>query len=864
MARSVVSRYQVLEKLGEGGYGAVYKARDTRVERLVALKFISTHLLDSEQAVERFRREARAVSALSHPHIVVLHDVDTDPETGRMFLVLEYLSGGTLRQLIQRSVEQRSPVDPFELLRCGVAIASGLRHAHRHGILHRDVKSSNVMFSEDRIVKITDFGMAKADDGRDITAPGAPAGTVAYMSPEQARGLDLDCRTDIYSFGVVLYELAAGRLPFTASSGFDLLNRIVTEPTPPLKAVRPDLPEEMDRIIQRATAKQLSERYQDVEQMETDLLALQHRLVSMSEQPTAVLVSAAPPPPKPRRRAVLLMFLAVAAAVLGVVWYGRTPAPPKPARLMAVVPFHCLGAEDAHRAFCEGLANTISNKFTQTEPFQNRVLVVPYSEVRGESITSAAEARKIFKVQLAVTGSVEFIGDAVRIIVNLVDAENTVQTASRTLDSSAAKLVKLQDEASELAAGMLDLKLPPAERGRLDAGRTRDAAAFDAFVRGIGHLGSGEVEDVDPAITLLEEAVRRDPAYAQAHAHLGEAYLAKYQATEDGAWLGRARESCERALRVDRRMAQAHIALANVWLARTEPESAVRELRAALASEPKNADALRALGNAYAAMSRRDPARKAQAIETLTAAIALRPELWTTYRDLGLAYYRMGDFRNAERQFLLMLEFTRSADAYRRVGALYHLMDRPEDAISYLRKSLSIKPTAKAYANLGTVCYYLQRYEEVIPNFENALRLSREERTRNHVIWGNLGMSYMGVPGMRDKGLEALREAIRIAEARLRAAPKHAETHASLAYYLAGVGDKSAALRHAREAGDLAPEEASVQFRRGLVYERLGQRQDALKAIGRAIELGHPMKEVLHAGDLAELRRDPAFQQVSK
>jgi eukaryotic-like serine/threonine-protein kinase len=260
-------------------------------------------------------------------------------------------------------------------------------------------------------------------------------------------------------------------------------------------------------------------------------------------------------------------------------------------------------------------------------------------------------------------------------------------------------------------------------------------------------------------------------------------------------------------------------------------------------------------------LGKREPRWNKQAVETFQEAIALRPELWTTYRDLGIAYYRMGDNQKAEQQFKLMLEFTQSADAYRRLGALYHLMDRPDDAIAQLQKSLAIKPTPEAYANLGTVCYYLQRYAEVIPNFENAIRLSEETRTRNHVIWGNLAMAYAQTPGMEGKARHAYREAIRIAKAKLRTSPGDAATHASLAYYLAMAGDRKDARRHAEEAMQLAPDMASVLFRISLVYERLNAREQAVKTLARAIERGHPMKEILNAGDLAGLRRDPRIQE---
>jgi tetratricopeptide (TPR) repeat protein len=211
-----------------------------------------------------------------------------------------------------------------------------------------------------------------------------------------------------------------------------------------------------------------------------------------------------------------------------------------------------------------------------------------------------------------------------------------------------------------------------------------------------------------------------------------------------------------------------------------------------------------------------------------------------------------------------MLQFTESADAYRYVGALYYLMDRFDDAIAFYRKSISFRPTPEAYSNLGTAYYYQGRYAEVIPNFENALRLSEDLRSTSYMIWGNLAIAYMGTPGMEAKGLEAFSQAIRIARAKLQASPKDADTHASLAYYLVRTGDGEGALRHFRLAMEFAPESARILFRGALIFERLKRRDEALQYLGLAIQDKHLMTEALNAGDLAELRKDPRFQQLLK
>jgi eukaryotic-like serine/threonine-protein kinase len=887
---TVCSRYEVIEKVGEGAYGEVFKARDIRVDRFVALKFLYRHQLGSDSALWRFQQEARAVSALNHPNIVVLHDFDTDPETGRPFLVLEYLAGGTLRQFID---QQPSP-HPLELLRCATSVAAGLSHAHRHHIVHRDVKPSNVLFTEERIAKIGDFGIAKSsagDSARAATESGGLLGTIAYMSPEQAHGLAVEHSSDIFSFGVLLYETATGRHPFPGATAYDVLRRIVSDRTPLLKEARTDLPEDLDRIIQRATAKAPAERYRDMEELETDLLSMQLRLQSLSEQPTVLArprvaplpaAAAAPERQEPvaiaeKRPAwhygmgllILAVFTGLGLLAIGTHRGGMKPAASAP-HLLAVVPFQCLGGPgETRKGFCEGLANTLATRFTEVESVGDSIRVVPYSEVRNQGVTSASDARRIFKADLALTGSVEFSGDdSIRVMVNLVDAAKPVQMSSRKVDAQVRSLLRLQDEVAEAAGSMLALSSQ-----HPSPGQTRSDAAFDLYLRGIGRLPRAEtaedlsnvdLEEVRRATALLEQAVAVDASYALAHAGLADARWLDYRFTADVAAIDRAQQSGEQALSLVPDLVPARLAMARIWLTRTDPEKAIDTLGRALRAEPKNAEALRLLGNAYADLGRHDPARKQQAIDTFNQAIALRPELWTTYRDLGMAYLRLGDQEKAEQQYVRMLELTRSAEAYWRMGGLFHLLGRDEQALEYLRLSLDIKPTPEAYSNLGTVCYYLKRYDEMIPYFDNALRLSEYMRTRNYLFLGNLGMICLDRKGLEAKGRHALEQAVKIVESRLRASPNNGPMHAGLSYFLVRLGDRREALSHAEEALRLAPDDGQVWFRCALVYERLKQREKALKALRASIEHGHPWNELLNAGDLEALRKDPRFRALPR
>jgi serine/threonine protein kinase len=267
----VISHYRVIEKIGKGGMSVVYKARDLKLDRPVALKFLPPHLAECEDAVARFLREARAISALNHPHIATIYELGQTPDG--LFLVLEYLPGGTVRSLVQDLAAAGERLSPRQLFEFAIGIAEGLAHAHRQGIIHRDVKTDNVMLTAEGSAKLTDFGLAKLQDGCRLTRSGSIIGTASYMSPEQARGEELDERSDIFSFGVVLYEMATGQLPFRGPHEVAVLSEVLYSTAPCVSRLRGDLPSAFGGIVRKAIEKKPERRYQSTSELLADLRA---------------------------------------------------------------------------------------------------------------------------------------------------------------------------------------------------------------------------------------------------------------------------------------------------------------------------------------------------------------------------------------------------------------------------------------------------------------------------------------------------------------------------------------------------------------------------------------------------------------
>jgi serine/threonine protein kinase/Tfp pilus assembly protein PilF len=866
MVGRTISHYEITEKLGEGGMGVVYKARDSHLERFVALKVLPPDRVSDPERKRRFVREAKAASALNHPNIVTIYDIDS--ADGIHFIAMEYIAGHTLDALIP---SQGMPIR--EAADCAAQMADALAKAHSAGITHRDLKPANIMVTENRLVKILDFGLAKLVEPRgaiadevtrsmkSLTGEGRIIGTLPYMSPEQAQGKELDHRTDIFSLGVVFYQMATGERPFRAPNWVAMLQQILNSPTPSPKALRPHLPEAVERIVFRATAKNREERYQSMAEMSSDL----H---SLKEGPESAAVATVRPPRSRlnrlvRRRTASLAALAALAVVLGSMvfrqrlgdWIAAWMLPDQ--RQIAVLPFVNVGQDPANRPLCDGLMETLSTKLSQLQNFQKSLSVVPASEVRREKLSSAADARRVFGVNLAMTGSVQLLQNAVRVTINLVDTKTRRLLRSDVTDAPTKDSMVLQDEVFAHAAAMLALELTDNARTVLSAGETRVPAAYYAYIQALGYLSRFDVvENVAKAIPLLQQAVQEDPQYALAHAGLGEAFWRMFQSTKEKKWAESAEASCLRAVQLDTRLPNAHVTLGMVYRDTGRHEKALDELQTALRIDPMSADGYRQLARTYEVLGRTKDAE-----QTFQKAIALRRDLWTGYLDLGDFFYRHSRYDQAAAQFQKVIGLVPDHyRAYYRLGGIYYLQGKFDEATAMFEKSISIRPTPEALSNLSTLYFMKQRYSEAVPVLEKAVKMG----TASSIVWGNLGEAYRQVPRLAAKAPAAYSMAIKLAKREIAVNPKDGRVRASLAGYLAKLGQNQEAIEQIEQARRLEPNNQNVLFRSAVVYETIGQREEALRALGAAISNGYSMVEIEGAQDLAELRNDPRYRDLVK
>jgi len=858
MIGSTIAHYEVLEALGKGGMGLVYRARDQRLGRMVAIKALSAeHSLDPTRRA-RFTLEAKAASALNHPNIVTVYEIET--VDGVDYIAMELVQGETLGRRIGPA-----GLSLTDALSYATQIVSGLAAAHAAGIVHRDIKPANIMVTDTGLVKILDFGLAQmrpqqVDAAESTltmaeahTRPGAVIGTLAYMSPEQIQGQKVDQRSDIFSFGVVLYQMLAVQHPFTKSnSDVGLMYEIVHGAAPSLAEKRPDVPAGLGRILSLALEKDPDQRYQTSEKLLEDLKQFTRQWETG--------VPAAPSPPPARRAGAKLRWTVAALGVLALLgvlawkaapaWFHNVPAEKK----IAVLPFLNVGGASENQALCDGIMEALTSELTQLEQFHGSLWVVPSTEVRREQLTNAAGARRALGANLVISGSMQRDSNHVHLTANLVDAGTLRQLSSRTIEKPLAEFADMQETVVREIAKMLEIELGNKDRQVLTAGATKTAGAYDLYLQAQGYLQRRGAGDLDRAIGLFERAVAQDSSYVLAYAGLGEAYWKKYRATGDSQLVELAEKNCNRALALNDHLAPVYVALGIVQEGTGHREDAARTFQRALELDPINASAQSELGNSYVAMGKLEEAER-----IYQKAAELRPNDFTSMSDLGLFYYGRGRYQDAVRMFQRVTALVPDNNSgYTNLGAVYWMDGQYANAAISYERSLALRPTAAAYSSLGTVYFFQDRCSEAVPLMEKASELL----PKNDQVWGNLGDVYGCAPNGKGKAVEAYQRAVQLAEGRLAVNPKDAEALSRVALYQARLEQRSDAVVKIKRAVQLAPSSRSVIWHAALTYELSNQREQALESIRAALQAGQPVQEVSHEPTLAKLRADPRYARL--
>ncbi len=853
MIGTTVSHYTIVERLGGGGMGVVFKAEDTRLKRFVALKFLPPELTRDETAKERFLLEAQAASALDHPHVCAIHEIDETPD-GQVFICMAFVDGESLRSRLARG-----PLAIDEAVVIAMQIADGLTQAHQHGIVHRDIKPANVMLTRDGTVKLVDFGLATLAGQARITRTGQVVGTAAYMSPEQARGAAADQRSDLWSLGVVMYEMLAAHLPFASGNEQGVLHAVLNEETAPLESVRPGVSRSLAAIVARCLRKDPSERYQNATELRADLDCVR-RTLSLATAPTSPGMAPAGPPGR-RRLATgvlggaLLVALAAAVALRPELRTLVRPAEASAHKVLAVLPFANVGGDPSNQGFCDGLPESLTSRLTQLERYQ--VWVVPFSDVRDKGIASPMKARDGLGVNLAVTGFVQRDAGHVRVTLNLnrVDGPTARQISSKTIDESDAELYLIEDKAVWALAEMLDLELPRDARSKPLPGGTTVAAAQDCYLRALGALHPSQgTPDAAAAVALFGRATALDPGFALAYAGLGEAYLAQYQTAKDPDLVAKAVAAGSRAADLDPTLPQVHAALGIIRLTKGDAEDAVREFELALVPNPADASALRGLATAYETLGRFDDAEAAY-----KRAIAAQPGLWPSYKSLAQFYWHRSRYAEAAAMYREAMALDPNNEwIANNLGALYFSVGRYADARAMFERSIAIRPSYAAYSNFGTLAFVQKDWNEAIRQYEKGCALD----DRDYVVWGNLGIAYHRLGGHDPQSREARLTAVKLAERQLAVNPHDPVVLVDLASYCATLGEKDRARAYLVQVEAAGREQADLAVAIADVCADLGDKENAIRWIETGLKLGFPATDLQQRSAFEGLLQDPRLRRL--
>ena len=625
---SRVGAYEIDSVIGSGGMGEVYRARDTRLDRIVALKILPADLAREGERVQRFEREARLTSSLNHPNIVVLYDIGASD--GLNYIAMEHVEGETLLALMRDGALPVAMVTDL-----AAQIADGVASAHEAGVIHRDLKPSNIMITSERRAKVLDFGLGKLiedapSSGSTLTAlrgigttPGVLLGTAAYMSPEQAQGRPADAQSDQFALGLIIYEMLTGRHAFSRASAVQTMTAIIEDEAPPIYELAPRTPEALAIVVQRCLAKDPVARFASTTDLARALQDIGDHLKSRR--------TLAPVAPPARARVRGLTAAAILLAAVGAIGWFASRTAPLEARHLAVLPFTNLNDDASDRALGDGLAEVLVARLTQLERFSGGLQVVPAVDVRQQQVASAADARRLFGVHLVVSGSLQRTADRIRLTLNVIDAQTLRQLRADTVEVATKDAAGLQDELLVRLARLLDIDMTEQARAVVSAGGTRAPGALEYYLQGRGYLQRYEkIENVDAALGLFERSVDLDPEYGLAHAALAEACWRKYDLTKDERWLNRAQAAGAAALRLSPSLAQVRVTLGMLAIGTGRYEEAITELNAALVQEPTSADAYRELGRAYEGLG--DTTR---AESTFKAAVAARPSRLVGLQRVG-------------------------------------------------------------------------------------------------------------------------------------------------------------------------------------------------------------------------------------
>ncbi len=863
-------RYEILGVLGQGGMGAVYKARDRELDRLIALKVIRPELAMDPAILARFKQELILSRNITHKNVVRIFDLGE--AEGIRFISMEYVDGEDLRTILRR----QGKFSPEEAIAVVEQVCRALDSAHSEGVIHRDLKPQNIMRDKHGRIVVMDFGLARSLGDAGMTQTGAIVGTIEYMSPEQAMGGTLDQRSDIFSVGLIFFELLTGKAPYQADTAIASLMKRTREEAQSVSDVDASVPRTLSAIVSRCLEREPANRYHSA-------VELLQQLTTWEANPniSADTLSKMIPHPIVRRSRFSLelpgkSWMWIAGAVLVILlatFAGRTllnRAAPSSGQMaqgipslshgkyVAILPLKQVGILEADQKtlgyVTDGIQEALAAKLFQLkEVHLASADAVEKADAKGLPLSKIAPE---LGVNLVLQGMVQGNSEKLRVTLHLDDATTGKRLWSQEFSGAPGDVLTLEDQIYGSVASALALKPTDEEQARIGAHPTENVKAYDLYLQGRNTLrnGNSQVAFKD-AVGLFEQAIEKDPNFALAYTGLADSSLRMYHETKETLWAQKATLAAQQAERLSNTLPEVHLSLGAAYSATGKNTQAVAELKRALELAPNSDEAYRSLGDAYKESGQSD-----EAISAYQKAVAANSYYWLNHIALGDAYWALGDNAKALPEFQKATELAPDNPiGYENIGSVYLREGKWSESIPEFQKSLARAPQSDAYSNLGTAYFFLKNYDQATKMYEKAVELTPNDE----VMLGNLGDSYRW-SGHSDQAVIAYGKAISLAFQELQVDPRSASIKGDLGLLYAKKGDATNALQYTNQALAIKPDDLQLIYNEVQVKTLIGKPEEALGPLKLALQKGWPAQEAWNDPELQKLQALPQFSQLVK
>ncbi len=847
-----LAHFEVLDVLGQGGMGMVYHAKDKILGRDVALKMLRPVAANNHNT-EALLDEARMASKLNHPNIVTIYDVARAENSN--YIVMEWVDGKSLDELIP---EEGLPLTTAIAYAC--QIAEGLSSAHQKYIIHRDIKPQNIMLSEQNTLKILDFGIAglvehmadtsAPENSTDITnnKTTPSAGTPSYMSPEQAQGLNLDQRSDIFSFGLVLYQMLTGKRAFVGNNATNVKQAICQGDYTPAQVHQPELPQNVLQLLDKMLATAKDQRWQSSAELSSALNEIHHELTYSKnwwQRQHGIT-----------RVAVLLPF------ILGLGWSVKDilfPASTQQlieqqlseATKVAILPFDNISGDPTLQLFGDGLAVNLSTDLTKVASEIGDSWIVPSTEIsRMKEVTPKAVADK-YGVELILTGSMQHMGSTRLVVLNLLDAQSGQQLKTTELNIDADDLFAGHASIRAKTMELLDWPMSESLTALFDAERPELDGAYKHYIEGRGHLYRfDQAGNADKALTAFQQAIEMESNYENAIVGLAEVQLRKFHKTGEPNWLDNMASTINKLKAVNPINTNINFLSAELAMKKGQYDEAVSLYESSINSNADHVLAKIGLAKALTKLGSTDQAEKLYQEISVS-----EPNNWRVISGFGIFYFQTNNYIGALEQFRKLSVMSPNNDlGVRNMAAAYYALDDIDNAIKFTREAIEINPSDVAFSNLGTMLFYVKKYKEAIVAYKKAVEL----RETNYIYWGNLADAYKLIDDQRN--VKTYLVAADLALEALELNPNDVSLKADIAYYYANTDRVETAVMYAKQISN--NNSATDNFMVATAYDVMKDTDMALFHLEIAIEKKYPVEEIMNTPLLSHVKKDDRYTTI--